>query len=45
MEILLAQRDIEAVGVSRGLDIGGGGAFSQHLKDGVAGDEMDEKEY
>jgi hypothetical protein len=25
-------------------EVGGGGAFAEHLFDGIAGDEMDEKE-
>ena len=27
-----------------GVDVGGGRAFAEHLQDGVAGDEVDEKE-
>jgi hypothetical protein len=30
--------------MAEGVDIGGGGSFAKHLDDGVAGDEMDEKE-
>ncbi len=41
IDILLAQRDIEAVGVPGCLDIGRRRAFSQHLQNGIAGDEMD----
>ncbi len=44
VEVLLAQRDIEAVGVARGLDVGGGSAFAEHLQDRIAGDEVDQKE-
>ena len=38
------ERGVEAVGVAEGGDVGGGGAFAEHLDDGVAGDEMDEEE-
>jgi hypothetical protein len=44
IQVLLAYRDIEAVGVSCGLDVSGGGAFAEHLLDRVSGDEMDKKE-
>ena len=43
MEILLAERDIETVGVAGGLDVGGGCAFAEHLQDGIAGDEVDQQ--
>ena len=39
----MAERDVEAVGVARGLDIGAGGAFAEHRLDGVSGDEVDEQ--
>ena len=42
--VLLAERRVEAVGVAEGGDVGGGGAFAEHLDDGVAGDEVDEQE-
>ncbi len=42
--VLLCERSVEAVGVAEGVDVGGGGAFAEHLDDGVAGDEMDEEE-
>ena len=42
--VLLAERGVETVGVAEGGDVGGGGAFAEHLDDGVAGDEMDEEE-
>jgi hypothetical protein len=29
--------------VTEGIDVGGGGAFAEHLDDGVAGDEVDEQ--
>jgi hypothetical protein len=41
--VLLAQGGVESVGVTESADVGGGGAFAEHLHDGVAGDEMDEK--
>jgi hypothetical protein len=41
--VLLAERSVEAVGVTEGADVGGGGAFTEHLDDGVAGNEVDEK--
>ena len=42
--VLLAERSVEAVGVAEGGDVGGSGAFAEHLDDGVAGDEVDEQE-
>jgi hypothetical protein len=42
-EVLLAERGVEAIGVAQGRDIGGGGAFAEHLLDGISGDEMDEE--
>ena len=39
-----ASRDVEAVGVSCSLDVSGGRAFSQHLLDGIAGNEVDQQE-
>ena len=42
--VLLGERSVEAVGVAEGGDVGGGGAFAEHLDDGVAGDEVDEQE-
>ena len=30
--------------MAEGVDVGRGGAFAEHLDDGVAGDEMDEQE-
>ncbi len=44
VEVLRVERGVEAVGVAEGGDVGGGGAFAQHLDDGVAGDEMDQEE-
>ena len=43
VEILLSERHVEAVGVAGGLDVAGGCAFSQHLLDGIAGDEVDQE--
>ena len=43
-DVLLAERGVEAVGVARGLDVGGRRAFAEHLLDGVSGDEMDQEE-
>jgi hypothetical protein len=45
VEILLAERNIEAVGVSSGLNVGGGGSFSKHLQDWIAGNQVNEEEY
>ena len=44
VEILLSQRGVEAIGVASGGDIGGRGAFAEHLRDGVSGDEVDQQE-
>ena len=44
VDVLGAERGVEAVGVAEGGDVGGGGAFAEHLDDGVAGDEVDEEE-
>ena len=44
VDVLLAERGVEAVGVARGLDVGGGRAFAEHLQDGVSGDEVDQQE-
>jgi hypothetical protein len=41
--VLLAERCVEAVGVTESADVGGGGAFAEHLDDGVPGNEVDEK--
>jgi len=30
--------------VAKGVDVGSGGSFAEHLDDGVAGDEVDEEE-
>ena len=38
VDVLLAQRGVQAVEVARGFDVGGWGAFAQHLLDGVSGD-------
>jgi hypothetical protein len=43
MGVLLAERSVKAVRVTEGADVGGGGAFAEHLDDGVAGDEVDEE--
>jgi hypothetical protein len=29
--------------VAGGLDVGGGGAFTEHLQNGIAGNEMDQE--
>jgi hypothetical protein len=44
VEVLLGEGGVESVGVAECGDIGGGSSFAQHLDDGVAGNEMDEKE-
>jgi hypothetical protein len=43
IRVLDMKRQIKAVQVTEGIDVGGSGAFAEHLSDGVAGDEMDEK--
>jgi hypothetical protein len=40
VDVLLAEWRVEAVGVAGGCDIGGRGAFAEHLLDGVSGDEV-----
>jgi hypothetical protein len=37
---LLAERGVEAVSVAGGGNVGGRGAFTEHLLDGVSGDQM-----
>ena len=44
VEVLFRERSVEAVGVAGGGDIGGGGAFAEHLGDGVSGDQVDQEE-
>ena len=44
-KILHAQGTVKAVGMAGSLHIGYGSAFSQHLKNRVAGNEVDQKEY
>jgi hypothetical protein len=44
VEVLLAEGDVEAVGVAECGDVSGGCAFAEHLLDGVSGNEMDEEE-
>ncbi len=41
--VLGGERCVEAIGVAEGGDVGGGGAFAEHLDDRVAGDEVDEE--
>jgi len=43
VEVLLAEWDVEAVGVAGGLEVSSCGAFSEHLLDRVAGDEVNEQ--
>lgn len=42
-DILLRDGEVESVGVARGLEVGGGSAFAEHLEDGVAGHKVDQK--
>ena len=42
--VLDMKREVEVVGVAKCRDVGGGGAFAEHLDDGVAGNEVDEEE-
>ena len=44
VDILFANRNIEAICMPRRLKIGCGCAFSEHLLDGIAGNEMDHQE-
>jgi hypothetical protein len=41
---LFAERGVEPIGVASGGDVGGRGAFAEHLLDGVSGNQMDEQE-
>ena len=43
VEVLRCEREVEAVGVAEGGDVGGGGALAEHLDDGVAGDQVDQE--
>ena len=42
-DVLGGERNVEAIGVARGLDVGTGSAFAEHGLDGVSGDEVDEQ--
>jgi hypothetical protein len=42
-EVLLAERGVESIGMARGGDVCGWSAFSEHLLDGISGDEVDEE--
>jgi hypothetical protein len=42
--VLLAERGVESVGVTRGGDVGGWRAFAEHLLDGVSGDKVNQQE-
>jgi hypothetical protein len=44
MEVLLAQRCVEAVSMARSGDVGRRRTFPEHLLDGISGDEVDEQE-
>ncbi len=43
VDILLTEWLVESVRMARSLDVGCGRAFSQHLQNGIAGDEMDQQ--
>ncbi len=43
IQILLAERDIESIGVARRLNVSGGRAFAEHLLNGIAGNEVDQQ--
>src|SRR4029077_242046 len=45
IQILLAEWEIESIGMPCGLQVRRRGAFSQHLLDGIARDEMDQEKY
>jgi len=42
-EILLVERGVEAIEMSRGSDISGQRAFAEHLLNGISGDEVDQQ--
>ncbi len=44
VDVLGPEGLVEAVLVAQGGDVGGGGAFAEHLQDRVAGNEVDEEE-
>jgi hypothetical protein len=43
-EVLFTKGGVESEGVAGGGDVGGRGAFTEHLLDGIAGDEVDQEE-
>src|SRR3954454_3166048 len=45
VHILLAERNVESIGMARSLDVGAGSAFPEHGLDGVAGNQMDQQEH
>src|ERR1700722_8876198 len=45
VQILPAERKVEPVGVTGGLYVGYRSAFSKHLQDGIAGDQVDQQEH
>jgi hypothetical protein len=42
-QVLMAERDVESVGMARALDVCGGSAFAEHLLDGISGNKVDEE--
>jgi hypothetical protein len=44
MGVLLTERGVETIGVAESTNVGGGSSFSEHLDDGVAGNEVDKEE-
>jgi hypothetical protein len=44
VEVLISQRSVEAIGVTSGRDVGSRSAFAEHLRDWIAGDEVDQQE-
>jgi hypothetical protein len=41
--VLLEERSIETVGMAESIDVGNGSSFAEHLDDGVAWNEVNEK--
>lgn len=45
VQVLLPERNVEAIGVTRSRNVSNGRAFTQHLQNGIAGHQMDQQEY
>ena len=44
MQILLPERNVEAISMPSGRNVGDGRAFTKHLQNGIARDKMDQQE-